>query len=132
MNDDDSEDRQEQDWEALYEAILAELEKHGTHGFDASADFFLVDENWGGLQQKIEVSNLNLLRPNIIKSLQLLLNGYPGWEIMIGVGPPEGKWPVMGLTIRAHEIVDGLQRQFFPKEFQDIRYEGSRPGTEND
>jgi hypothetical protein len=41
-------------------------------------------------------------------------------------------WPDMGLTIRAHEIVDGLQRSLFPKEFQNLRYEGSRPGTDRD
>jgi hypothetical protein len=39
---------------------------------------------------------------------------------------------MMGLTIRDHEIIDGLQRQYFPREFQSIRYRGSRPGTERD
>jgi hypothetical protein len=28
--------------------------------------------------------------------------------------------------VRPHEIIDGLQRQYFPKEFQGIEYEGSR------
>jgi hypothetical protein len=32
----------------------------------------------------------------------------------------------MGLTVRAHEIIDNLKRQYFPKEFQVIEYEGSR------
>jgi hypothetical protein len=32
----------------------------------------------------------------------------------------------MGLYIRPHEIIDGLQRRYFPKEFQDIAYEGAR------
>jgi hypothetical protein len=32
----------------------------------------------------------------------------------------------MGLVIRDDEIVDGLQRQYFPREFQTIKYEGSR------
>jgi hypothetical protein len=38
----------------------------------------------------------------------------------------------MGLTIRAHEIIDGLQRQYFPEPYRSFRYEGSRPGTEYD
>jgi hypothetical protein len=38
----------------------------------------------------------------------------------------------MGLTIRAHEIIDGLQREFFPKEFRIFSYEDARPGTERD
>lgn len=133
MNDQENEN-QAHDWEALYEALLEEIGRHGTEGIEASADCFVVDENWGSLQQKIEVFNLKLLRPEIVRSLQLLLKSYPGWEIRIGVGMPNDAsgWPLMGLTIRAHEIIDGLQRQYFPKEFQDIRYEGSRPGTEND
>jgi hypothetical protein len=35
----------------------------------------------------------------------------------------------MGLYIRPNEIIDGLQRQFFPKEFQDIEYRRARRGT---
>lgn len=47
--------------------------------------------------------------------------------------PAVGKtWPDMGLTIRKNEIVDGLQRNHFPPEFQALHYEGSRPGTERD
>ena len=36
---------------------------------------------------------------------------------------------MMGLTIRKHEIIDGLQRQYFPEEFQSFRYADSKPGT---
>ena len=35
----------------------------------------------------------------------------------------------MGISIRSNEIVDDLQRQYFPKEFQDLAYEGARRGT---
>jgi hypothetical protein len=45
----------------------------------------------------------------------------------------EGKnWPEMGLIVRSHEIVDGLRRDLFPPEYQNIHYEGSRPGTDQD
>jgi len=33
----------------------------------------------------------------------------------------------MGLVISEDEITDGLQRQYFPKKYQSIEYEGSRP-----
>jgi len=32
------------------------------------------------------------------------------------------------LIIKPHEVIDGLRRQFFPKEYQEIKYEGSRRG----
>jgi len=38
----------------------------------------------------------------------------------------------MGLYIRPHEIIDALQRQYLPAEFQTVEYEGARRGTERD
>jgi hypothetical protein len=40
-----------------------------------------------------------------------------------------GAWPPMGVTIRSQEMIDGLQRQYLPPEFQDFKIPGSRPGT---
>jgi hypothetical protein len=92
-------------------------------------DYFLLDDNLGLWQHKIETSNLEMVKPVVVKLLQTLLQGYPNWDIAIAVGSPEKEnaWSAMGLTIRDDEIVDGLQRQYFPKEFQTIAYEGSRP-----
>lgn len=63
-----------------------------------------------------------------------MIGAYPGWEIVVAVvhRPNYKDWPKMGLYIRPHEIIDGLQRQYFPKEFRDIAYDGARRGTEND
>jgi hypothetical protein len=35
----------------------------------------------------------------------------------------------MGNTIRRHEIIDGLQRQYLPTRFRNFEIPGSRPGT---
>jgi hypothetical protein len=35
----------------------------------------------------------------------------------------------MGISIRANEIVDDLQREYFPREFQGLAYAGSRRGS---
>jgi hypothetical protein len=126
--------RQERDWGILYERISKLLQQFGKVDAIGEGDYWLIDENWGFDQHKVEVQNLNLLDPKIVKSLQTLLGGFPDWEIMIAVALPgtEGIWPAMGLVIRRDEIIDGLQRQYFPKEFQNVRYEGSRPGTDRD
>lgn len=80
------------------------------------------------------VSNLEILRPSVVTALRELIKEFPGWQITVTVavrGHYED-WPRMGLYIRPHEIVDGLQRQYFPKEFQSLEYEGARRGTADD
>jgi hypothetical protein len=76
-----------------------------------NGDYWLVDEDLGSYRQKLEVQNLNLLHPRIIKSLQSLLDGYPDWEIMfrVDVRGKENVWPAMGLIIHDHEIIDDLR-----------------------
>lgn len=124
-------DQQEIDWESLYQRIIAYLAPRASMGLDNSDDCCVHDDNIGTLQQMIYVTNLELLRPAVIKDLQNLLKDFPGWEIRVALDV-DRTWPVMGLTIRAHEIIDGLQRQYFPAPYRDFYYEGSRPGTELD
>jgi hypothetical protein len=76
-----------------------------------------------------------MLEPKIVKTVQALLTEFSNWEIVVAVSLDEYEgegWPEMGLIIRKHEVVDGLQRQYFPPEYQDIQYEGSRVGTDRD
>lgn len=118
------------EWTFLYGAIGEILQQFGEEDDGRERkDYFLVDDNFGLRQHKVETSNLEMVRPVVVKLLQKLLIGYPNWEIVIAVGNPgkERVWPAMGLVIRDDEIIDGLQRQYFPKEFQTIEYEGSRP-----
>jgi hypothetical protein len=119
----------------LYARIQILLRQFGTEDFRPSADCWVDDDDIGTNQQKVYVRNLELLRPPIIKALQNLLTaGFSDWEIMVAVSVPVPgeSWPDMGLTIRKQEIIDGLQRGYFPSEFRDIAYEGSRPGTDRD
>lgn len=125
---------QDKRWSLLYQKIRERLSQFGHEDACRRRDFWVDDRDVGYSQQKVYVNNLALLRPRVIKSLQALLGNFPSWEIMVAVSIPDSgeNWPTMGLTIRAHEIIDGLQRQYFPKEFQTIEYEGSRRGTEHD
>jgi hypothetical protein len=95
-------------------------------------DFSVLADYWGYPQIKISVCNLSLLHPHIVKRLRELLADFPGWEIVYTVALHDHlyDWPNMGLYIRSHEIVDTLQRQYFPAEFQGFEYEGSRRGIE--
>lgn len=127
-------DKQDREWEILYRRIRRLLQQFGTESFREHADCWIDDDNIGTKQHKIYVRNLALLSPKVVKALQQLLAPFPHWEIMVAVsvpGPGES-WPDMGLTIREHEIIDGLQRRYFPASFRHFEYAGSRPGTDRD
>ena len=100
------------------------LSRHG--------DYSVVGDYWGYPQVKVTIHDLALLHPRIVKRLQEIVADFPGWEIVytVAVRGHYYDWPDMGLYIRPHEIFDTLQRQYFPKEFQDLEYEGGRRGTE--
>jgi hypothetical protein len=108
---------QEREWNLLYEQIREMLRQVG----DEEKNYCLLDCNMGLYRQRVETERLEFVQPAVIKSLQELLIGFPNWEIAIVVGNGGG------VVIRDDEIIDGLQRQHLPKEFQTIEYEGSRP-----
>jgi hypothetical protein len=96
-------------------------------------DYAVHGDYSGHPQVVIFVSNLQMLRPAVVTALQELIKGYPGWQISMTVALRDHRdWPRMGLYIRPHEIIDGLQRQYFPKEFQGLKYEGAQTGAAND
>ena len=121
---------QENAWGALYERIVDVLRQFGTEDAFGKGDYLIVDDNYGWRRHKIEAHRLHMLRPDVVNALQLLLHDLPEWEIVLAIDVPgRESWPPMGLTIRKHEIIDGLRRTYLPAEFQQIKYAGSRPGT---
>ena len=120
--------RQEAEWQTLHDRITELLDRYGKKDGLGEGDYWLVDDNLGLWRQKVEVQNLNLLQPSIIKQLQGLLADYPDWEITVRVDivGQEDTLPPMGLLISTDEIFDDLQRQFLPPEFRNITYPGSK------
>jgi len=80
------------------------------------------------------VGNLKMLAPSVIVALKELIKEFPGWQITVTIAVRDhyDDWPNMGLYIRPNEIIDGLQREYFPQEFQSLAYEGARRGTAAD
>jgi hypothetical protein len=130
----DAGDPQSREWESLYERLLAVLRQFGTEDYRRTADCWVDDDNIGTRQQKVYVRSLKLLQPYVVQTMRALLSEFPKWEIVVSVSVPGvgDLWPVMGLTVREYEIVDGLQRQYFPPEFRGLHYEGARPGNDGD
>ena len=128
MNNDD--ELQEQEWEALYKLVVKTMAQFGVEEHFGKGDYLVVDDNYGWRRQKIEVHSLKMLRVDIVKALQALLKDFPDWAIVMAVDiPGKEDWPLMGFTIRPHEIIDGLLRKYLPEQFRFLKIPGSRPGT---
>jgi hypothetical protein len=124
-----TEERLEKEWKELYERIKAVLQPYGEDDIDGG-DFYVVDEIFESYVHQVEMHQLDMLQPKVIKSLQGVLAGYPDWEIEISVSIPKAKIsidPGEGLTLRDDAIIDGLDRKLLPKKYRDFVYEGSRP-----
>lgn len=126
IQDDDAE--QWRQWDALYARLGEIMRRYGKEDWLGSADYWIVSDNYGPRRHIIYIQNLKMLSRDIVKQIQASLADYPDWEIVLDVSPRQygQTWPAMSLTVSADEIIDGLQRQYFPKEFQGIEYEGSR------
>lgn len=121
-------------FERLVGQIYSALDVFGKHDSLEPGDYSIYEDYWGYPQVKVSVDDLKMLAPAIVAKLQQIVKVYPGWEIVVAVVPTKygGGWPEMGLYIRPHEIIDGLQRQYFPKEFQNLEYKGARRGSADD
>ena len=119
-------------WAELYRRVVEILAGFGREDSHVPGDFWVHDDYWGYPQVKIYLGNLALLQTAAIHRLRAVLQEFPGHEIIVAIAVEGQRWPDMGLTIRQHEIVDGLQRQYFPPEYRSVAFEGSRPGTERD
>jgi hypothetical protein len=128
IQDDDAE--QWRQWDSLYARLGEIMRRYGKEDWLGHADYWIVSDNWGPRRQMIYIQNLKMLSPDIIKQMQATLRDYPDWEIVLDLSPEQygQTWPTMGLTVRAHEIVDSLKREYFPTEFQGIEYQGSKRG----
>jgi hypothetical protein len=111
-------------WDALYDQISKALRQFGTEDHFGKGDYLLVDDNYGQRRHQVEIHRLHMLRPLVIHALQALLQAIPNWEIVVAVDIPgtEGRCPPMGLRVQSDTIIDDLQRQYLPSEFQNIRY----------
>jgi len=116
-------------WHRLYNQVSGVLAKHATENAFGEADYSINEENYGWTRIQVVVDRLDLFRPGIVDELRQLVRDLPGWEIAMAVSGKDKSWPLMGLTIRRHEIVDGLRRDVLPEVFRTYRYADSRPGT---
>lgn len=127
----DEDQKQEEVWTQLHHAVTETLAQYGTKNAFGEGDYWINDDNYGWARIQVGIQNLNLYRPAIVHELRSLLSDLPGWAITMAVDVvgKEKSWPLMGVTIRKHEIIDGLNRDILPEVFRTYHYADSRPGT---
>lgn len=113
---------QSRQWDNLYVGLGQIMRRYGAEDWLGNADYWIVSDNYGSRRHTIYFQKLKMLSPDIVKQMQASLKGYPDWEIVLDVSSEQygQTWPTMGLAVRAHEIIDALKREYFPKEFQGI------------
>jgi hypothetical protein len=120
-------------FEDLHERVDKLLDRFGRPDYlpgQPQGDYSVHGDYTEYPQVVVFVDNLKLLRTPVVSALQDFIKDFPGWQIDLMVTTRGHEdWPNMGISIRANEIVDDLQRQYFPKEFQDLAYQGSRRGS---
>jgi hypothetical protein len=121
-------------WTDLYHKVVDLLRQFGNESPFTGGDFFVVDDDYGWRRIIVNIFNLEMLNPQIVVAIRDLLANLPDWEVVYALDVPgkETAWPDMGLTIRRHEIIDGLRREFLPEPYRTIVIPGSRPGTGDD
>src|ERR1700734_3125824 len=119
-------------FEGLCSRVDKLLERFGRPDFlpgQRDSDYHVHDDYSEYPQVVVFVENMALLRMKVVNALQELVREFPGWQIdlMVTLRGHED-WPNMGISIRADEIVDDLQRQYFPPEYQTLEYENPGQG----
>lgn len=124
--------RSERVFDALYRRTREAMSKHGREADFTPpvgyGDYLVVNEfMWYG-RLCIALTDVHMLHPRVIESLREVLQDFPGWLIQLLLERPHAsdRWPGMGLYVRAHEVVDYLQREYFPPEYRDMVYRDGR------
>ena len=118
-------------WNELHDKLEALLALRGIEDSSGERDYWINHDNYGWKRITFGANHLKMLAPDLIGQIRDLLLELPDWEIVavVDILEKQSQWPKMGLTIRKREIVDGLQRQYFPAEFRSFAYPDSRAGT---
>jgi hypothetical protein len=121
-------------WNNLYNSLVRLLRQYGHEDPCGDGDYWVVDDNYGWRRHTVNVFDLKMLDPGVIAAVRKLLTYVLDWEIVLVLDVPgkEDAWPHMGVTIRRHEIIDGLNRSYLPEPYRSMRIPGSRPGTGHD
>jgi len=96
------------DWVRIYGVLQESLLGFGRNDPLGEGDFWLVDDDWGHSQHKIELARREVATPAFIAKLQQILVGYSnGWEVILAI-PRDGLEPVAYRVFSSKVVSVGL------------------------
>lgn len=108
---DDDYEQVDPGWQRLYKALVLTCKWFGDGNAFGRADFWVVDDDYGCHNQKLCVSSLTFLTPEVVQAIQQCIRqaGAPGAQVMIQLelqGHVVDQLPPEGLIVTAHEIAE--------------------------
>ena len=97
----------EEEWGRVFDALKLHLQAFGVEGIYPPSDFMLVEDDWGGEQQKICILNARVLTPVFVRELQKFLElNAKEWEIVVAMCVPDKDFSEegMGLKVTATDV----------------------------
>jgi hypothetical protein len=102
-------------WKSCYLAIQQVLAKRGVESPFGQGDYWLVDEDYGGFDQKICVFRAGFLSRKVISEIQdVLAKEFPTWRVFIVLEIPvllEREHEEGGIIIYAERVEEHWNRQ---------------------
>jgi hypothetical protein len=98
------------EWTILYNAVRDVCKKFGHEDPYGHGDYWVVDDNWGGVSQKIVVATPNFLKKKLVSDLSEAIrkNNLLGAEIIVALDMdlPKGKISNMGLIVDSKGAIE--------------------------
>lgn len=121
MNDDA---KQSREWQRLNEVLGITLSGYGKADPEGSADYWLVEDNWGGTQQKVSVFDVSFLTSALLRDVQrLLAERFPRWSVIFALDVQKGTQRIQdqGIEVFGDRIKaqwnEGQLRKIFGEDF---------------
>ena len=94
----------DEEWKVVYDAIREVCGRHGTEDPYGKGDYWVVDDNWGGVSQKLVVSSPKFLTPKLVAELAdcIARTKLYGAQVLVALDfnlPGKKLPPMMGLMI---------------------------------
>jgi hypothetical protein len=97
-------DRQRQEWEALYSEVQALLTKYGKEDQYGNGDFWIVDDNYGLSQHKVCVFQVSFItRPLALEVQRALRKHSLPWEVLFAFDKPDSRRDPNDLGVSVHK-----------------------------
>ena len=99
-----NDERQGQEWKALYAELQALLGKHGKEDPYGNGDFWVVDDNYGSLQHKVCVFEVSFItRPLALEVQRVLRKHSLSWEVLFSFDKADARRDPNDLGVSVHK-----------------------------